>query len=321
MSMQFINAEQIHRLLDYPSLVAALEQAHQRPVNGMQDLWLEQPNPTGLSNHLLIRAAWRHGQAFGAKLVSVFPGNVHTPNGHPSVQGVYILFDGDNGQPAACLDGTALTVWKTAADSALGAKFLAREEVECMLMVGAGAMAPHLIRAHLAIRPSIHTVRIWNRTPARAEKLAQSLAHLPIKISAIRDLEQAVGEADLISCATMTTTPLIRGAWLKPGAHLDLVGAYTPAMREADDEAIRRARIFVDSRLTTIGHIGELLIPLSKGVIQETDILADLFDLCQKKHPGRQSADEITLFKNGGGGHLDLMTAQAIQQRSNPHDA
>jgi alanine dehydrogenase len=308
--MQWITAERMAQLLDYPALVAFLEEMHRQDVDAMDDLLLSRPEPAGPTRHFLLRAAWQGGLGVGAKLVTVFPDNER--HGLPSVQGVYLLFDAADGRPLAGLDGTALTWWKTAADSALGTRFLARPDAEVLLMVGAGAMAPHLIRAHLAVRPSLCSVRIWNRTPERALRLAATLAAEGLPAEVVGDLEAAVRGADLISCATLATAPLIRGEWLRPGTHLDLVGAYTPEMREADDVAVRRARIFVDARQTAIHPIGELAIPLKAGLIAEADILADHFQLSRRWHPGRRSAEDITLFKNGGGGHLDLMTARFI---------
>lgn len=311
--MKWLDAEHINQQLDYPALVAWLEQAHRQDVDAMDDLLLSQSPPGGPPNHFLLRAAWQSGLGVGAKLVTVFPEN--NRHGLPSVQGLYLLFDAGDGRPKACLDGTALTLWKTAADSALGARFLARPDAGVLLMVGAGAMAPHLIRAHLAVRPSIGTVRIWNRTPERAARLAETLAAEGLPVTTAADLETAVRGADIVSCATLAAAPLIRGDWLRPGIHLDLVGAFTSDMREADDAAVKRARIFVDSRLTAVHAIGELAIPLREGSISETDILADHFELCRGCHPGRESATDITLFKNGGGGHLDLMTACFILAR------
>jgi alanine dehydrogenase len=311
--MKWITAERIGQLLNYPDLVAFLEEAHRQDVDAMGDLLLSHPEPDEPARHFLLRAAWQGDLGVGAKLVTVFPDNGR--RGLPSVQGVYLLFDAADGRPLAGLDGTTLTWWKTAADSALGAKFLAREDAEVLLMIGAGAMAPHLIRAHLAVRPSLKSVRIWNRTPERAARLAEALTAEGLSAEAVTDLEAAVREADIVSSATLATMPLIRGEWLRPGIHLDLVGAYTPDMREADDEAVRRARIFVDSRRTAIHPIGELAIPLRAGLIAEADILADHFELSRGQHPGRESADDITLFKNGGGGHLDLMTARFILAR------
>ncbi|MFQ5993897.1 MAG: ornithine cyclodeaminase family protein [Acidiferrobacterales bacterium] len=313
--MIFIEADRVHALLDYPSVVKAFEQYHKEGIDTLDELLMEQPSPSGSPTHFFLRAAWKHQQALGVKLITVFPENETVATGLPSVQAVYVLFNGHNGQPEACIDGTALTYRKTAADSALGTRFLARDDVQTMLMVGAGAMAPHLIQAHIAVRPSIARVFVWNRTASRARALVDSLHLKDIEIQATEDLPTIVQEADLISCATMASTPLIKGQWLKPGAHLDLVGGFTNAMREADDEAVRRATVFVDMRATTISHCGDISGPIEAGVITADDIRADFFDLCQGKYSGRKRPEEITLFKNGGGGHLDLMTARFLLSR------
>ena len=307
--MKFIDGEQIHKQLDYPALIDALAQGHRQDFDALERLLLEQPVASGTGNHFLLWPAWQFGQALGIKLITSFPGNLAAGSKHPSVQGLYILFDGQNGQPLACLDGMALTLRKTAADSALGACFLAREDAESLLMVGAGELAPHLIAAHCAVRPSVKTITIWNRTPKRAERLAVKLHAEGLDSRASTNLEAAVRQADIISCATGTNRPLIQGQWLKSGAHLDLVGGFTPAMREADDEAIRRARLYVDSRWFTLRDCGDLSQPLAAGMIDESAIQADLFELCRRERQGRQSSEDITLFKNGGGAHLDLMTA------------
>lgn len=310
--MQFFDADQVHACCDYPQLVEALQRYHLEDTEVVDDLLLSQPADSGTETHFFLRAAWQRGRAMGTKLITAFWDNPNSTNGLPAVQAIYVLFDGANGQPLAALDGTALTYRKTAADSALGSRCLARTDVATMLMVGAGALAPHLIMAHCAVRPSIERVMIWNRTRSRAEALAEKLAIGGVALDVVDDLEAAARGADLISCATMTTDPLIRGAWLRPGTHLDLVGAFKPDMREADDDALRCASIFVDSRQTTIAHVGELKIPLAAKVITEADVLADHYDFARGRHAGRRSADEITLFKNGGGGHLDLMTARFV---------
>jgi ornithine cyclodeaminase len=310
--MRFYDAHQVHARCDYSSLIAALEQYHREDLGIMDDLLLSQPSETGTESHFFIRAAWRRGRELGAKLITSFPENPNSSKALPATQAVYVLFDGANGEPLAAIDGTALTLRKTAADSALGSRYLSPEDAATMLMVGAGALAPHLIMAHRAIRPSIRRLMVWNRTRSRAQALVDALGTEGLRIEVVDDLEPAARRADLISCATMAREPLIHGEWLKPGAHLDLVGAFTPQMREADDEALRRGSIFVDSRLTTLDTVGELVIPIAAGVITESDVLADLYDLVRGRHPGRRGPQEITLFKNGGGGHLDLMTARFV---------
>jgi ornithine cyclodeaminase len=204
-----------------------------------------------------------------------------------------------------------LTYWKTAADSALAADYLARRDAKTLLMVGAGAMAPFLIRAHQSVRPKLERTLIWNRSREKAADLAAGWGGTP-GLEVVDALEEAVERADIICCATASRSPLIAGNWLKPGVHLDLVGGFTPEMREVDDEAIRRASIFVDCRDTTLDCVGDLTQPIAAGVISAGDLRADLYDLCSGRHGGRRDAAEITLFKSGGGGHLDLMTAEYL---------
>jgi alanine dehydrogenase len=313
--MRVVSAEEVHRLLDYPALVEALRDLFRRGVDRMERIGLAQPLPDGRQNDWLLLPAWQFDRHYGVKLVSVFPENA--AKNLESVQGVYLLFDGTSGLPLAVIDGAALTLRKTAANSALAASYLAREEAHSLLMVGAGALAPHLIQAHAAVRP-IRRVQIWNRTPARAQEVAAYLAAQAwardIDIAVTEIIEDATREADVISCATMATTPLVRGDWLRPGTHLDLVGGFRPDMREADDAAVRRARIFIDARLTTLEQAGDICQPLASGLIAEADI-TDTFQLARGERPGRHTAEEITLFKSGGGGHEDLGTAQHLMAK------
>jgi ornithine cyclodeaminase len=301
-----IDRDQIDAVLTWPALVDALDAGHRLGRGLTEDLLLEQDG-----DMLLNRAAWKAGYGLGLKTVSCFFGNPSRTPPRPSVQGLFVLFDHDDGRPLAVIDGAGITAWKTAADSALGSRYLSRPDARCLLMVGAGAMAKALIRAHLSVRPGIKRVLVCNRTPERAEALAAELRAEGLAVEVAADLEAAVGRADIVSTATRTEQPLIRGAWLQPGAHLDLVGAFTATMREADDDVLRRGRLFVDARETTLEHIGELKIPIGRGVIGAADVLADLYDL-SAGFAWRRSPDDITVYKNGGGAHLDLMTALAI---------
>jgi ornithine cyclodeaminase len=316
MDLRLIDAESVHRLLDYGPLVEALAAAHGEAPPLVGRSLLEPPPGAGrVGEGFLVLPAWAHGRAFGVKMVTIVPGNAELEDGPPTVQAVYQLFEGVTGRPIAVIDGTALTLRKTAADSGLGAKLLARADAKTLLMIGAGALAPHLIGAHLAVRPSLERVLVWNRSAPRRDRLLEQLARQRIPAEASADLEAAVRAADVISAATLSSEPLVRGAWLRPGTHVDLVGAYTPTMREADDEAMRRARVHVDYPGSTIGESGDLTQPIASGAITELDVLGDLYDLCQGRVPGRRTADEITLFKNGGGSHLDLFTAEFLLRR------
>jgi ornithine cyclodeaminase/alanine dehydrogenase-like protein (mu-crystallin family) len=304
--VRVIDRKQVDAVLTWPALVDALDAGHRLGRGQTHDVLLEEGRDI-----LLSRTAWKAGYGIGIKTVTGFFGNPARTPPRPSVQGVFVLFDHDDGRPLAVIDGAAITAWKTAADSALGSRYLSRPDARCLLMVGAGALAKPLIQAHLSVRPRLEKVLVWNRTPSRAQALAAELRADGVAAEVAADLAAAVGAADIVSAATRTEEPLIRGVWLQPGVHLDLVGAFTASMREADDTALRRGRIFVDARETTIDHIGELKVPIERGVIGKDAVLADLYDLAGG-FAWRRSPDDITVFKNGGGAHLDLMTAIAI---------
>ena len=304
--LAYLDRAEVARLAPYGPLVDHLHQGHLgAPAHVRRVVY----SPPDADQVFLGLPAWQPGEAVGVKLVTVFPDNPGTL-GLPSVQAVYALFDGGDGRPLAIMDGTELTYRKTSADSALGSRILSRPDSRTLLMVGAGGLAPHLIAAHREVRPSLERVLIWNRTRSKAEKLASDLG---AEVAA--DLDRAVASADIICSATMTTDPLIAGDLLRPGTHLDLVGAFLPHCREVDDQVIRRATIFVDSYDAAVHESGDLAIPLGSGLITEADIQADLFELCRGDHPGRQDPGQITMFENGGGGHLDLMTAGFIRRR------
>jgi ornithine cyclodeaminase/alanine dehydrogenase-like protein (mu-crystallin family) len=304
--VRVIDREQVDAVLTWPLLVNALDAGHRLGRGQTHDVLLEEGR-----NILLSRTAWKAGYGIGIKTVTGFFGNPARTPPRPSVQGVFVLFDHDDGRPLAVIDGAAITAWKTAADSALGSRYLSRPDARCLLMVGAGAVAKPLIQAHLSVRPGLEKVLVWNRTPGRAQALAAELQADGVAAEVATDLAAAVRAADIVSAATRTEKPLIQGVWLQPGAHLDLVGAFTASMREADDTALRRGRIFVDARESTLDHIGELKVPIERGVIGKDDVLADLYDLAGG-FGWRRSPADITVYKNGGGAHLDLMTAIAI---------
>jgi len=259
-----------------------------------------------LKNHFFLRAAWQKGHYLGSKNITIFPQN-RNPDGPPAIQALYTLFDGKTGSPLCCIDGTALTFIKTATDSALATDLLARNDVKTMLMIGAGGMAPN--------RPSINQVFIWNRTAERCNSVIEKLEVKNITVTRTDDLQKAIQQADLISSAVTTPTPYIKGELLKPGTHVDLIGAFTEDLREADNETIRRGSVFVDSRKMTLGIVGEIVLPIKQGAMTEQDIKADFYDAVTSNTFKRDSDDQITVFKNGGGGHLDLMIAHILYNK------
>ena len=309
LSIPFISAQEMAQQLGFTALVAHLRLAHQLPAPDAQRLYMPQPLADGSENGLLVWPAWQHGSNLGVKICTLFPHNQQ----RPTVQALYALFDGTDGHLQALIDGTEMTYWKTAADSALGADLLARQDVQTLLVVGAGSLAPHMVKAYRAIRPGLSRVLVWNRTPERAHALVASLQGIAAEVAP--DLCEAVQAADIVCAVTASSRALIRGDYLRAGTHVDLIGGYTPQMREADDATLRRARVYVDSRWFTVEHVGDLTQPLAAGVISPEDILGDLFGLCSGSVAGRQQAWDITLFKSGGGAHLDLMTAQHIAAR------
>ncbi|MBM3567802.1 MAG: ornithine cyclodeaminase family protein [Alphaproteobacteria bacterium] len=307
MGPRFYDAQAVARALDDRALIERLRAAfaaevavpvrHHHPV----------AVPGASEGMLLLMPAWRPGGAMGVKIVTVFPDN--RKHGLDSVLGTYLLLDAVTGAVRAVMDGRVLTLHRTGAASALASDYLSRADAATLLMVGAGALAPHLIRAHRAARPSLKRVLVWNRTAQRARELASRVGG-----EAVADLAAAVSTADIVSCATLSPTPLIRGQWLKPGTHLDLVGGFTPAMREADDDTVRRARIFVDTMGGALTEAGDLTAPLAAGTIERGAVLADLHDLARGRHPGRRSAEEITLFKSVGSAIEDLAAAELVAE-------
>jgi ornithine cyclodeaminase/alanine dehydrogenase-like protein (mu-crystallin family) len=285
-------------LLDWHELTQAIRAGHRLPRAEVDDTFLYREPDT-----LLSRSAWIDGMGIAVKTATVFPEN--PAENLPMVNGAVNLYTDAHGTLEAIVDFHLVTKWKTAADSLLGAKLLARPESDCILIVGAGTVARALREAYGAAFPNAR-FQVWNRSPAGAEAMA---AHFPDTLVAT-DLESAVMSSDIISCATMTRSPIIQGDWLQSGQHIDLIGAYRADMREADDEALRRSRIFLDSRATVLEHIGELKIPIDDGVILPGDVQGDFYDI--EAGAFRRDAGDITLFKNGGGAHLDLMTAHYI---------
>ncbi len=292
MSVEFVPFE-AERKLSWEGLLAAFEAGHRLPKPDIKDLFVYRGGDT-----ILDRATWIDGLGALVKVATVVPGNV--ARGKPTVNGAVTLFDDVTGELTGLVDFHLVTKWKTAGDSLLAARRLARKEARRFLLVGAGKVAQSMTEAYRSVFPEAEFT-VWSRSRASAEAMGLPVAD---------DLEAAVKAADVICTATMATAPLIKGDWLQPGQHLDLIGAYKPNMREVDDAAMARARVFVDARATTLHHIGELMDPLKSGAITEADIVADYYD--DPAIFARRSEDEITIAKNGGGAHLDLMTAAYI---------
>jgi ornithine cyclodeaminase/alanine dehydrogenase-like protein (mu-crystallin family) len=322
--MQVIDAATVEARLAYPALVDVLDRAFRdgaiAPPRHHHPVPLEGDRPE--ATWLLMPAiqarrpgAVTAGRYMGMKSVTVFPDNA--TRGKPAIFGIYLLLSAETGETYAVLDATRLTAWRTAAASALASRYLSRTDTSTMLMVGAGALSPYMIRAHASVRP-LREVMIWNRTAETAARVAETFASASFSVRAVTDLEAAVRYADLVSCATISSVPLVHGAWLKPGTHVDCVGAYKESLRETDDALVARARIYADTMAGCFGEAGDILQPLKAGVITKGAVLGDLYDLTRGTVAGRGTADEITLFKSVGASIEDLAAAIAVYETNTP---
>ncbi len=312
--MRFISADEIEKNFDFPALIDALDEAFRSDATIPERHHHYIPRPEHEAT-ILIMPAWTGGTKdsfVGIKVITIFPENL--ARGIPSLTGSYLLSSGESGHPLAILDGGILTRWRTAAASALAARYLAREDASKHLIVGAGALAPYLARAHASSRPIKETL-VWNRTPERAKAVVEEMKKHDLNARVVPKLESAVGEADIVTCVTGAEKPVLLGKWLKPGTHVDLVGAFKPAMRESDDEVMRRSRIYVDTH-HALHEPGDLIDPLQDEVISEADIHGDLFELCRGEVKGRGGEDEITLFKSVGTALEDLAAAILAWKRA-----
>jgi ornithine cyclodeaminase/alanine dehydrogenase-like protein (mu-crystallin family) len=310
MQLPFFSAEQVHAALDYKLLAEALREAFREgctvPLRHVHDV-------TGEGDRLLLMPAWRPGKDLGVKLVTVFPRN--RARGAATVSALYVLLDGATGYPRALIDGEALTLRRTAAASALASTYLGRKDSTRLLVIGTGALAPHMARAHCALRP-IAKLMLWGRTPERAQALAAQLRREGLPAQALADLPSGLAHTDIVSCATTATEPIVRGALLRPGTHVDLVGGFTPQMREGDDDLIARAKIFVDGYAGALSEAGDLVQPFASGLLSRERVCADLAELVTGAHPGRQGPDEITLFKSVGTALEDLCAARLVAEHA-----
>lgn len=305
MTIPFISFDEMDKTLKWDDITDAMLAGHRLPKASISDGLAYRGGDT-----LLSRSAWIDGLGVLVKSATIVPEN--PAKGIPMVNGGVMLFDDETGQLEALVDFHLVTKWKTAGDSLLGAKLLARPDSKDILIVGAGTVSANMVAAYATAFPDAR-FKVWNRSSANAQKMVAELSD-SVDISQATDLADAVHRADIINCATMSIGPVIDGAWLRDGQHLNLIGAYRPDMREANDLALQRARIFVDSRETTINHIGELKLPIASGAISESDVIADYYDIAAGTFAAKSDTD-ITLFKNGGGAHLDLMTAKLILQK------
>lgn len=317
--MLTISANDVDENLTHAGLVETLKQAFHdgavQPVRHHHNV----SRPDGADSTLLLMPAWSDferagtsdGGYVGVKVVTVSPDNNQI--GKPAVMGIYLLLDGKTGAPLALIDGQRLTQWRTACASALAASFLAREDSSKLLIIGAGALSGFLARAHSAVR-SIKEIRIWNRTPENAQKVVDELREEGLNAVLSKTLDNDIGWADIVSAATISTAPLVMGALLKPGTHVDLVGAFTPTMRESDDEAIVRSRVYVDTRAGATKEAGDIVQAINSGALQPDDIVADLFELTRGEKQGRETENEITLFKSVGAALEDLAAGIAVYQ-------
>ncbi|QEI07510.1 ornithine cyclodeaminase family protein [Pigmentiphaga aceris] len=305
--MRLYTADEVHAALDYPTLINALRDAFQAGGEKMPVRQAYEVGMPGLPAHLLTMPAWRRGNAIGVKLVTVVPGNASRNLG--AVSSLYVLFDGVTGVPRAIIDGEAMTNRRTAAASALAASYLAREDASTLLMVGTGHLVPHLIAAHASVRP-ISRVLIWGRKFDKAQALASKLTRPGLRVEAVNSIEEGLQHADIVSAATTSTEPLIFGAAVRPGTHVDLVGAFNPGMRESDDALVARSVVYVDTLEGALREAGDLLFPIKNGAFAAERIVGDLFGLTQGAVPVRQNAEQITLFKSVGAALEDLVAAE-----------
>jgi len=303
------SAEQVHAALEYPILIERLRQAfaqgasvplrHAHQVNEHENA------------RLLLMPAWREGEALGVKIVTAFPGNA--ARGAATVAATYVLLDGSTGHPLALIDGEALTLRRTAAASALASSYLSRPESATLLVIGTGKLAPYMAAAHAAVR-RFERVLVWGRAADKARALAESLAARGHKAITATDLPKALAEADVVTCATTAALPIVHGVAVRPGTHVDLVGGFTPTMREADDELVAKASVFVDTYTGALAEGGDVVEPIRSGVLKRADVRAELAELCRGEKKGRTGAAEITLFKSVGTALEDLTAAQMVHQ-------
>ena len=307
--MKVYDRENVASSLQYGILIEALRKAFSSKITTPERVQHTIKNKNGSDASLLLMPAWKIGEHIGIKIVSVFPEN--TTNNMSAVHANYFLMNANDGKPVAVMDGTELTLRRTACASALAADYLVKKNVDTLLMIGTGNLAPHMIKAHCVVR-NYSRILIWGRNEEKAKRLALSLNIKDKEIVAKNDLKEALNVADVISCATLTQKPLIMGDWIKPGQHLDLVGAFTPDMAEADSKAIAMSKIVVDTYEGALSESGELINALKEGRIKKKHILSDLRELVLEEKDIRKDSNDITLFKSVGTALEDLAAAKLV---------
>lgn len=307
--MKVYDRENVASSLQYGILIEALRKAFSSKITAPERVQHTIKNKNGSDATLLLMPAWKIGEHIGIKIVSVFPEN--TTNNMNAVHANYFLVNANDGKPVAVMDGTELTLRRTACASALAADYLVNKNVDTLLMIGTGNLAPHMIKAHCVVR-NYSRILIWGRNEEKAERLALSLNIKDKEILAKNDIKEALNVADVISCATLTQKPLIMGDWIKPGQHLDLVGAFTPDMAEADSKAIAKSKVVVDTYEGALSESGELINALKEGRIKKEHILSDLRELVLEEKKIRKDSNDITLFKSVGTALEDLAAAELV---------
>ena len=309
----FIQDDQLLTSLNYPELIHALAQGFNQEITVPTRHHYELHK--GYASTLLLMPAWFNGTLGGVKMVTIFPYNHQ--KGLPTIQGIYTVFNAQDGRILAQMHAKKLTNLRTAATSALAARFLARENAQTLLVMGTGTLAPELVKAHCSIRP-IRDIFVWGRNPEHQDALVHKLSkEIAIPVHGVQDIKQAALEADLITCATMSEQPILEGKWVRPGTHIDLVGSYKPHLREADDDLIQKSSVFVDTIEGASQESGDLALPLAAGVIKLTDLKGTIFGLCRGEHRARQNEKEITVFKSVGHAAEDLIAAQLLMTKLN----
>ena len=312
--MKYIEAEELERLLSYEELIPKINDAFAQDYNIPMRHHHQYPNPKeGMESTLLLMPAWDNGENLGVKIVNVSPNNAQ--HNLPSIQGLYLYFDLQTGTPKALMDAKKLTVKRTAAASALASKYLSRAGSATLLVIGTGSLSAELIRAHCSVRP-IRKVLVWGRSIKKAQAIVDSIVLEGVKLNTVPTIEEGMATADIISCATLSPTALVFGKDLRPGQHLDMIGAYKPDMREMDDEVLAKAEIYVDNLKGATKETGDLAIPIAKSTFKIEDIKADLFELAQGKKEVRRKPETITCFKSVGHALEDLAAATLAYDKS-----